>query len=109
MKLPEYLLSTPRLVLIMLSIAICIFTYLWIIEGKEFLVIAWTVFWYFFGSRGSEVADWQTKQELVYKIQDEIKNDQKQEISTEDMPISYDNLPPDYPYYETTETNPRSI
>ena len=56
-----------------------------------------------------EVADWQTKQELVYKIQDEIKNDQKSEISTKDMPISYENLPPDYPYYETTETSSKSI
>jgi len=45
----------------------------------------------------------------VYKIQDEIKNDQKSEISTEDMPISYDNLPPDYPYYETPETSSKSI
>lgn len=70
MKLPEYLLSTPRLVLVMFALALIAFAGLGIIEGKEFLWIAGFVFGYFFGSRGSEATDWKTEKELEIQNKD---------------------------------------
>ena len=54
MKLPEYLLSTPRLVLIILTLCACVFTYMRILTGEQFMSIVTLVLWYFFGSRGKE-------------------------------------------------------
>lgn len=53
-NLPEYLLSTPRLILVIFAIALVIFTRLWIIEPLDFKDICLLVFGYFFGSRGKE-------------------------------------------------------
>lgn len=52
--LPEWILSTPRLILVILTIGLIVFTYGWITEPTVFKDIALVVFWYFFGSRGSE-------------------------------------------------------
>ncbi len=54
MKLPEYLLSTPRLILVILTIALVAFTGLWLIEPLDFKDICLLVFGYFFGSRWKE-------------------------------------------------------
>lgn len=54
MKLPEYLLSTPRLILVIITIWLIVFTYQGITEPTIFKDIALVIFWYFFGSRWSE-------------------------------------------------------
>ena len=54
MKLPEYLLSTPRLILVIITIWLMVFTYNGITEPAVFKDIALVIFWYFFGSRWSE-------------------------------------------------------
>ncbi len=54
MKLPEYLLSTPRLILVIITIWLMVFTYNGITEPVVFKDIAMVLFWYFFGSRWSE-------------------------------------------------------
>ncbi len=62
MKAPEYLLSTPRLILVILTIWLMVFTYTGITDATVFKDIALVVFWYFFWSRWSETAktEWDT-------------------------------------------------
>lgn len=43
------------------------------VEPKDFVAIATLILWYFFGSRGSEKADWKTETELKYKTENEVK------------------------------------
>lgn len=52
--LPEYLLSTPRLILVIMTIALVIFTYTGIGEYTVFKDALLVVLGYFFGSRGKE-------------------------------------------------------
>jgi hypothetical protein len=54
MKLPEYLLSTPRLIAVLLTLALIALTGKGLIEPKDFVSIVTLVLGYFFGSRGSE-------------------------------------------------------
>ena len=54
MKLPEYLLSTPRFIAVMLAIWLIIFTFMEIVDAKEYVAATMLVLWYFFGSRGKE-------------------------------------------------------
>lgn len=52
--LPEYLLSTPRLIIVLLTLGLLVFSYLGIVEASVFKDVVLLVFWYFFGSRGKE-------------------------------------------------------
>lgn len=79
MKAPEYLLSTPRLILLILTIGLIVFTNNWVTEPNIFKDITLIVFWYFFGSRGSEVPN-------KNRNEPEIKKD------NDSKPISEDNL-----------------
>lgn len=54
MKAPEWILSTPRLILVILTVGLIVFTYNGTAEITIFKDIALVVFGYFFGSRGSE-------------------------------------------------------
>jgi len=53
-KYPEWIRSTPRLILVILTVWLVVFTYTGIAEVTIFKDIALVVFWYFFGSRWSE-------------------------------------------------------
>lgn len=74
MKLPEYLLSTPRLILVILTLALVAFTGLWIVEWGTFKDISLIVFGYFFGSRGKEESK---------------PNDIKEDIAQEDPEMEF--------------------
>lgn len=54
MKLPEYLLSTPRLIAVLLTLATIYLAVVGKVDAKDFMVIVTLVFGYFFGSRGKE-------------------------------------------------------
>lgn len=51
---PEYLLSTPRLIAVVLTFALIYLTIVGKIEPKDFVSIVTLVFGYFFGSRWKE-------------------------------------------------------
>lgn len=51
---PEWILSTPRLILLIMTLWLIVFTYAGITEPTVFKDLALVIFWYFFGSRGSE-------------------------------------------------------
>ena len=52
--LPEYLLSTPRLIFVIMTVALVVFTYTGIGEYSVFKDALLVVLGYFFGSRGKE-------------------------------------------------------
>ena len=54
MKVPEYLLSTPRLIAVVLTLVTSYLAIVSVIEPKDFISIVTLVFGYFFGSRGKE-------------------------------------------------------
>ena len=69
LKAPEWILSTPRLILVILTVGLIVFTYNGTAEITIFKDIALVVFWYFFGSRWSEV----TKEPNTASITDTTK------------------------------------
>lgn len=72
-KLPEYMLSTPRLIAVILTLALIYLTIDWKIDAKDFNTIIALVFWYFFGSRGKEEARWKTDVENQYSAEESIE------------------------------------
>lgn len=86
MKLPEYLLSTPRFIAVIVTIALVYLTVVWSVESKDFVAIATLIFWYFFWARGSETSDWKTEQELKYEIEDEMRQSYETPVLDIDVP-----------------------
>ena len=54
MKAPEWILSTPRLILVMMTVWLLVFTYNGITPQEVFKDLALVIFGYFFWSRWSE-------------------------------------------------------
>ena len=54
MKLPEYLTSTVRLCVLLFTVVICYAFVVGILDPKDFIMLVWFPFGYFYGSRGSE-------------------------------------------------------
>lgn len=45
--------SASRIVLIIMTLALCLFTYLWQVDWKDFVVLISVVFTYYFTKNGS--------------------------------------------------------
>lgn len=83
MKLPEYLQSTPRLIAVIVTIALVYLTVTKLVDSEDFVAIATLIFWYFFWARGSEASGWKTEQELKYEIEEKIKEEDKKVFDVE--------------------------
>lgn len=53
------LASASRIVFIVITLSLCIFTYKWIIDPKDFMILASSVFSFYFTKKDSN--DWQQK------------------------------------------------